>query len=71
MSRYARNPSNPDTIGPEECVLISGVLISGVEKNTNMVIGEEESVLFREVSLFRGVLIEGLHCIACTVSDLD
>ena len=30
------------------------VLISGVEKHTNMVLGVEESVLFREVSLFQG-----------------
>ena len=36
------------------------VLISGVEKYSNMVLGEEESVLFREVSLF---LVEGFHCI--------
>ena len=49
------NPSNPDTIGPEESVLISEVsLISGVEKYTHMVLGEEESVLFKEVSLFQG-----------------
>ena len=31
------NSSKPDTIGPEESVLISGVaLFSGVEKHTNM-----------------------------------
>ena len=28
-----------------------------------VVFGEEESVLFREVSIFRGVLIERFHCI--------
>ena len=28
-----------------------------------MVLEAEKSVLFREVSYFRGVLIEGFHCI--------
>ena len=41
------DPSIPDTI--------ESVLISGVEKYTNMVLGEEESVLFREVALFQGL----------------
>ena len=55
------SPSNPDTSGPEESVLIREVsLFQGL---TNMVLGEEECVLFREVSLFRGVFREGLHCI--------
>ena len=46
-------PSNPDTIGQEESVLISEVsLFQGL---TNMVLGEEESVLISEVSLFQGL----------------
>ena len=57
LSDIQWNPSNLDTIGPGEGVLISGV----------MVLGDKESVLFREVSffqgcpLFTGVLIEGCH----------
>ena len=35
-------------------LLIREVSISGVEKYINMVLGEEESVLIREVSLFQG-----------------
>ena len=56
------NSSNPDTIGLEESVLIREVhvLISGVEKYTNMVLGEEESVLFREVSIFQGCPYRGV-----------
>ena len=37
-----------------------GVLISGVEKYTSVVLGEEESVLFREVSLFQGCPYRGV-----------
>ena len=56
------NPSNPDSIGPEESVLISEVsLFQGLKSiYTHMVLGEEESVVFREVSLFQGC---GFHCI--------
>ena len=51
------NPSNLDTIGTEEGVLIREVsLFQGLK----MVLGEEESVLIREVSLFQGC---GFHCI--------
>ena len=56
------NSSNLDTIRPEESVLISEVsLFQGLKSYTNMVLGEGESVLIREVS--RGVLIEELHYI--------
>ena len=54
LSNIQWNPSNLDTIGPEEGVLISGVMVPG----------DKESVLFREVQgcpLFTGVLIEGFH----------
>ena len=48
------NPSNLDSLGPEESNLIyfsiPEIIISGVEKYTNMVLEEEESVLIREVS---------------------
>ena len=48
------NPSNQDTIWPEESVLIREVsVISGVEKYTNMVLGEEKSVQFWEVSIWK------------------
>ena len=40
------------TWGGRKCPDKRGVLISGVEKYTNVVLGEEESVLIREVSLF-------------------
>ena len=50
------NSSKPDTIGPEESVLISGVaLFSGVEKHTNMVLGEEELSLFQWCP-YRGIV---------------
>ena len=53
------NPSNLDYLGPEESNLIyfsiPEIIISGVEKYTNMVLEEEESVLIREVSLFQGL----------------
>ena len=42
-----------------------GVLISGVEKYTNMVLGEEESVLFREVSSFQGCPYSLIEFTAC------
>ena len=46
------NPSNPDATGAQESVLIrTVVLISGVEKYTNVVLDKEES---REVSLSQG-----------------
>ena len=50
--------STPDTIGPEESVLIREVslLILEVEMYTSTVIGEGKCVLFREVSLIRDVL---------------
>ena len=55
------NPSNPDTIGPEESVLIREVsLFQGLKSTHTWYLGDEKCVLFREVSYFRGVLIEGL-----------
>ena len=45
-SRVQWNPSNLDTVGPEESVLISEVSCT-----QSMVLGKEEGVLFREVSL--------------------
>ena len=48
------NLSNPDTLGAEESVLISGVKLY-----TNMAFGTTKSVLFIEVSSFQGVLIRG------------
>ena len=55
------NSSNPDTIGPRrKCPYYGGVLISGVEKYTNIALGEEESVLFREMSLFQGCPYSGV-----------
>ena len=42
------------------------VLNSGVVKYTNVVFGTDESVLFREVSLIQGVLIERFHCTSWT-----
>ena len=48
------NPSNPDTIGPKENVLISEVsLFQGLESTQTWNLGKK-SVLFREVSLFQG-----------------
>ena len=41
----------------------TGVLNSEVVKYTNVAFGTDESVLFREVSLIQGVLIERFHCI--------
>ena len=47
-------------------------LILEVVKYTNVAFGTDESVLFREVSLIQGVLIERFHCIhACTVCTLN
>ena len=43
--------SNPDTLGKEESVLISGVVMY-----TNRVFGTAKCVQFIEVSLFQGVL---------------
>ena len=39
------NPSNPDTLGAQ-----NSVLISGVEKYTNVVFGTAKTVLYIEVS---------------------
>ena len=57
-------PSNLDTVGPEESVLIREVslFISGAENYTNMVLGEDESIFLERCPYFRGVLIEGFHC---------
>ena len=46
---------NPSNWARRKCPDYGGVLISEVEKYTNMVLGEEESVLIREVSLFQGL----------------
>ena len=42
-----------------QCPDYQGVLISGVEKYTNVAIGIAKTVLYIEVSLFQSVLIEG------------
>ena len=52
MMCYSRTPLIGTLMGQKK---VGGVLISGVDKYTNMVLGEEESVLFREVSLFQGL----------------
>ena len=51
------NLSNPDTIGPDKSVLIREVSLasSEVEMYTSTVLGEGKCVLFRNVSLIRGV----------------
>ena len=56
------NPSNPNTIGSEESVLIREVsLFQGLKSTqTWYILGEEECVLFREVSLFQGCPYRGV-----------
>ena len=51
------NPSNPDTIGPEESVLIREVsLFQGLKSTQTWYLGRKKvRVLFREVSLFQGL----------------
>ena len=50
---------------------VGGVLISGVEKYTNVVLGEEKSVLIGEVSLFQGLkstqtcMRKNVSCVRC------
>ena len=58
--RIQWNLSNPDTIGAD---LIEIQRLLEVVKYTNVAFGTDESVLFREVSLIQGVLIERFHCI--------
>ena len=41
--------------GARKCPIQRGVLISGVKKYTDVILGVGESVLFREVSLFQGL----------------
>ena len=58
------NLSNLNTIGLDYNVLNSEV--SSFQRllsiYTNVAFGTDESVLFREVSLIQGVLIERFHC---------
>ena len=49
------NLSNPNTLGAEE-----SVLISGVELYTDLAHGTAKTVLFIKVSSFQGVLIRGI-----------
>ena len=57
----------PDTVGPEESVLIWEVsLFQGLKSTQTRYLGRKKSVLFRDLERcphFRGVLIEGFHCI--------
>ena len=53
---------NPDTIGPEESVLIREVSLFQGLKGTQSwyILREEESFLFREVSIFQGCPYRGV-----------
>ena len=48
-----------------KCPDLRGVCISWVEMYIKMVLGEENGVLIREVSLFYWSPYTGFHCIAC------
>ena len=56
-------PSNPDTIGPQEIVLISEVSLFQVHKTQTWYLGRKEVSCLERCPHFRGVLIEGFHCI--------
>ena len=58
------NPSiySPDTIGPEESVLIREVsLFQGLKSTQTWYLGRKKVSCLRRCPYFRGVLIEGFH----------
>ena len=58
------NRSNPDTIGPEESVLISEVsLFQGLKSTQSWNLGKKKVSCLEGCPYFRGVIIEGFHCI--------
>ena len=58
------NPSNPDTIGPEESVLIREVSsFQGLKSTQTWHLGRKKVSCLERCPYFRGVLIEGFHCI--------
>ena len=57
-------PSNPDTIGAVESVLISEVsLFQGLKSTQTWYLGRKKVSCLERCPYFRGVLIEGFHCI--------
>ena len=65
------NPSNPDTIGPEESVLIREVsLFQGLKSTHTWYLGKKKVSCLERCPYFRGVLIEGFHCIQTSVQDI-
>ena len=58
------NLSNPDTTGPEESVLIREVfLFQGLKSTQTWYLGRKNVSCLERCPHFRGVLIEGFHCI--------
>ena len=58
------NPSNQDTIGSAESVLISEVsLFQGLKSTQTRSFGRKNVSCLERCPYFRGVLIEGFHCI--------
>ena len=59
------NPSNPDTIGPEESALIREVsLFHGLKSTQTRYLGRKNVSCLERCPYFRGVLIEGFHCMS-------
>ena len=64
------NPSNLDTIGPEESVLIREVSLFQGLKSTqtqHLAMGRKRVSCLESCPYFRGVLIEGFHCSYYTI----
>ena len=56
-------PSIPDTIGPEESVLIREVsLFQRLKRTQTRYLGRKNVSCLERCPYFRGVLIEGFHC---------
>ena len=63
------NPSNPDTIGPEESVLIREVsLFQGLKSTQTWYLGRKKVSCLESCPYFRGVLVEGFHCTSTQLS---
>ena len=62
------NPSNADTIVSEESVLIWEVsLFQGLKSTQPWYLGRKKVSCLERCPYFRGVLIEGIHCICTTL----
>ena len=62
------NPSNADTNGAEESVLYREVsLFQELKRMQEWYLGQQKVSLLERCPQFRGVLIEGFHCIHLTM----